>query len=198
MGMALVGWPGGSWQSTATLVGLSAAIYAALLWLGIVLWTYKDIRDRSQSLFFHVLAVLLVFMFSIPGLFLYLLLRPRATLAEAYSRALEEEALLQELEGQDACPYCRRRTGPDFLFCPYCRTRLREPCHSCSRPLHHGWAICPYCGSERETVVAAAPPEPAPHEPMVDTPKPVPKPVPIEVGADSPDVPEAIKGLELS
>jgi len=151
MRMALVGWPGGSWQATATLVGLAIGAYIALLWLGLALWTYRDIRDRSRDIYFHVLAVLLVLMFFLPGWFLYLILRPRETLNEAYSRSLEEEVLLHELEGQEVCPYCRRRVEGDFLFCPYCRTQLQEPCGHCRRPLRYGWALCPYCGSERPT-----------------------------------------------
>lgn len=158
--MALVAWPGGSWEATATLVGLAAAAYVALLWLGAVLWTYRDIRDRSQEIYFHVMAVLVVLMFFVAGLFLYLLLRPRETLAQAYSRSLQEEALLLDLEGQESCPYCRRRVGAEFLFCPYCRSQLREPCHRCRRPIRYGWALCPYCGAERRAL-AAAPPAPA-------------------------------------
>ena len=46
------------------------------------------------------MAFLLVLVFSVLGLIIYLILRPRETLAEAYARSLEEEALLQELEEQ--------------------------------------------------------------------------------------------------
>jgi RNA polymerase subunit RPABC4/transcription elongation factor Spt4 len=66
-----------------------------------------------------------------------------------YERSLEEEALLQELEDQKACPTCKRRVQDDYLICPSCRTQLKESCRSCSRPLSYAWLACPYCGLEK-------------------------------------------------
>lgn len=173
----LLDWPGGSWEATLRYTLITIGIYLAALWLTLVFWTYRDIRQRSRDPIVQVAATLLVLIFFVPGLWIYLIVRPRYTLVELYERSLEEEALLQELESQKACPSCRRRVQDDFLLCPSCRTQLKEACRSCGRPLHYAWHACPYCGLEkpprelppsraaaafRGPRPAAAPPQPRP------------------------------------
>jgi RNA polymerase subunit RPABC4/transcription elongation factor Spt4 len=142
-------WPGGSWQTTVRFVVAALVTYYAALWAGMVWWTFRDIRERTRDPFMQVLAVLLVLIFSFAGLVIYLITRPRLTLADAYARTLEEEALLQELEDLKACPTCRRRVADDYIVCPTCETQLKEPCSRCSRPLSYSWAACPYCATPR-------------------------------------------------
>jgi RNA polymerase subunit RPABC4/transcription elongation factor Spt4 len=128
-------------------------LWLFLIWLGIVLWVFRDIRDRTEAVVPRLLSVALVVLFfpgfNLPGLLLYLLLRPRESLDEAYSRSLEQEALLREVGEGAVCYECRQPVEREFLFCPYCRARLREPCERCRRPLSLFWAICPYCGTPR-------------------------------------------------
>src|SRR5512144_225020 len=81
----------------AYIVAFSAAL---------IIWTFRDIRSRSRDIFAQLLATLMVAVFSLPGLFLYYILRPKETLAEAYERELAEEALLQDIEEKQACPSC--------------------------------------------------------------------------------------------
>ena len=45
--------------------------------------------------------------FSLPGLLLYFILRPPKTLAELYEESLAEEAMLQDIHVQSACPACK-------------------------------------------------------------------------------------------
>jgi len=122
--------------------------YAVAFYLGLVVWTARDISSRSRDWLVRTLAVLLVLVFNLPGLLLYFVLRPRETLAELYERALEEEALLQDIEDQATCPSCKRRVAQDFAVCPYCRTALKTRCPSCRRLLNPRWEVCPYCGHE--------------------------------------------------
>lgn len=139
----------------AVLGGLVGALWALLLWLSIIVWVYRDVRSRTRDLALQVLAVFMVLMFfpgfNIPGLILYLMLRPHDTLEEAYVRSLEEEALLKELGEESACPSCRRFVEADFLVCPYCRTQLKERCGRCERLLSFTWVACPYCGAPRDS-----------------------------------------------
>jgi RNA polymerase subunit RPABC4/transcription elongation factor Spt4 len=148
-------WPGGSWQNSAKVVAAMLITYLIVLWISAVIWTFRDIRDRTRDPFFQAVSVFLVLVFNLPGLWLYLILRPPQTLAEAYARSLEEEALLQELEDQKACPNCRRRVSDDFLVCPSCETQLKEACAVCSRPLAYSWTACPYCGTPKRGRVQA-------------------------------------------
>jgi hypothetical protein len=150
-------WSGGNWENIATLAATIAVAYVLVLWISIIAWTYRDIRDRSRDAAFQIVAVLLVLVFNIPGWFIYMLLRPSETLAQAYARSLEEEALLQELEEQGICPSCKRYVTADFVVCPYCRTQLKEPCTNCGRPLSFNWVACPHCATPKTR--AAAPPQ---------------------------------------
>jgi RNA polymerase subunit RPABC4/transcription elongation factor Spt4 len=123
--------------------------YLFALWVSMVIWTFRDIRDRTRDPYLQVLAVALVAVFNLGGLWLYLILRPRETLSEAYERSLEEEALLQELDDQQACPNCKRRVQDEFVICPSCRMQLKEACVNCGRPLSYVWVACPYCATDR-------------------------------------------------
>ena len=99
----------GDW-TTWVAIGVALLIaYAVLLWLGLVVWTYFDMKDRSHDPLARWVATGAVFLFNIPGFFLYLIFRPHETLVEAYERRLEAEALKAELAEQHrTCPSCRR------------------------------------------------------------------------------------------
>lgn len=144
-----VSWPGGSWQDTVKIVAAVLITYLVVLWVAGIVWVYRDIRDRTRDPFYHAIAVFLILAFNLPGLWLYLILRPKLTLAEAYERTLEEEALLQDLEDQKGCPTCHRRVLDDYIVCPSCTTQLKEPCPQCGRPLSYSWVACPFCATLR-------------------------------------------------
>ncbi|MEO8538451.1 MAG: zinc ribbon domain-containing protein [bacterium] len=124
-------------------------IFLSAFWIATIFWTYRDIRQRTRDPILQTAAVLLVLVFSFPGHWIYLIVRPRQTLTELYERSLEEEALLQELEDQKACPTCKRRVKDEYLVCPSCRTQLKEACRQCTKPLSYAWVACPYCGLEK-------------------------------------------------
>ncbi|MEP7289943.1 MAG: zinc ribbon domain-containing protein [Chloroflexota bacterium] len=124
----------------------------ASIWLGIVLWTLRDVRARSRDVLAQGAATLMVAILNVFGLVLYLMLRPRETLAEAYERSLEEEALLQGIEEKPACPGCGRPSNALWQLCPYCHTRLKKPCVHCGQLLDLPWNLCPYCASPQAAV----------------------------------------------
>ena len=131
---------------TLVLTGLAGAFLVAL-WLALVIWTYRDMRSRHRDRLVHILAALMVALLNLPGVLVYLILRPARTLEEEYQQTLEEEALLQSIEDQSICPGCERHTREDWLVCPSCQTKLRKRCHSCGRLMDLPWNICPYCGT---------------------------------------------------
>lgn len=156
----LVGWPGGDWQTTAKLAGTLVIGYLILLWLASILWAFRDIRARTLDPISQVVGVGLVTVFPLLGVALYLIVRPRETLAEAYDRQLEEAAIRSELQTVPTCPGCRRIAQREYVVCPYCRTTLREPCANCEQLLSLDWRHCPYCGTTRPTAIRR--PEPTP------------------------------------
>ncbi len=133
---------------SAALFVLGAYLFA--LYAGSIVWAFRDIRSRSRDLLAQIMATLLVAVFTLPGLLVYLLVRPPNTLAEEYERSLAEEAMLQDLEESRICPSCERRIEKDFVVCPYCHHQLRMRCVGCGRLLNPTWDVCPYCGLYRD------------------------------------------------
>ena len=135
------------------LIALAGA-YLAALWFVMVVWTFRDSEARSKSIVTQIFSTLLVVLFFAPGLLLYMILRPKATLDEVYQRSLEEEYLLQDLEALSLCPGCQRAVEDEFVLCPHCHTKLRDDCANCGRLVDVRWALCPYCGVAQDGAAA--------------------------------------------
>lgn len=146
--------------------------FLAALWLSLVFWTYRDIRVRARDPLARILAVLVVAVLFLPGIVIYLILRPSRTLEEDYQHTLEEEALLQAIEDSSLCPGCGRRVKENWAVCPNCHTKLKKTCHQCGKLMELPWNLCPYCGTpapgmrrENLTMDEALRPVPAESEP---------------------------------
>jgi hypothetical protein len=126
--------------------GFSAA-FAAALWLSLIIWTYRDIRSRSRDTLVRILSVLVVAVLFLPGILVYLILRPQRTQEEEFQQTLEEEALLQSIEDHSLCPGCGRKVKEEWVACPGCYTRLKKACHQCGKPMELAWNLCPFCGT---------------------------------------------------
>ncbi len=121
--------------------------FLAALWLSLIIWTYRDIRARARDPLGRILAVLVVAVLFLPGILIYLILRPPQTLEDEYQHTLEEEALLQSIEEVPLCPGCSRHTQADWKICPNCHTRIKKTCHKCGKLMELPWNLCPYCGT---------------------------------------------------
>ena len=117
------------------------------LWISLVIWTFRDIKKRSNDRFIQILAALVALFLGPPGIIVYLILRPPYTLEEAYQQTLEEEALLSAIEDRHICPGCGSTVHDDWQVCPSCHTRLGKPCAHCSRMMELPWQVCPYCAT---------------------------------------------------
>lgn len=137
-------------ETIISYLTIVAAVFGALLaalWLSLIIWAFRDMRSRSRDPFAQVLAAFVVAVLPIVGVVIYLILRPPETLAEAYERALEEEALLQEIEERPSCPGCSRTVNSNWILCAYCHTRLKKACQDCNSLLDLQWNLCPFCGN---------------------------------------------------
>jgi hypothetical protein len=136
------------------ILAVGGAFFVAL-WISLIIWTFRDARQRSRDVFAILLATLMVTIFGPFGLILYFLLRPPTTLAELYERSLEEEALLQDLEERPHCPGCSRQVDEAWIVCPDCHTSLKKNCVQCGKGLDLTWNICPFCATPaQETPLA--------------------------------------------
>jgi hypothetical protein len=140
-------------NSIATVVGVIVAVFGAFLfafWIAMGIWTFNDIRSRSRDWLAILLACVLVLIFPIVGWVLYLMIRPKETLAEVYDRALEEEALLREIEETLACPNCGVPAKENWVYCPNCHAQLQHSCPSCGNLVRNEWEICVFCGASQQ------------------------------------------------
>lgn len=128
------------------LTGFGVAFLLAL-WISLAIWTYRDIRNRARDPLVQTLSVIFVALLNLPGILVYLVLRPPRTLEDEYQRTLEEEALLAAIEDQLLCPGCERRVKDNWMVCPNCQTKLKKNCHECGQLMELPWNICPYCGT---------------------------------------------------
>ena len=153
-------WEGFLNNPIVQLASQLIVIYVVLLWLGTAYWAFRDMQARTENPILPYFAAALIIFFT-PLLFvfaviLYLIVRPRETLAEVYERSLAEESLLAEVEKNELCPVCRDRVDADWLVCPNCRTRLHRVCPSCNRLAEPTWPLCAFCGREFERGPARA------------------------------------------
>lgn len=120
-------------------------IYLGILWVAIIWWVAKDILSRSNNLGFQVGAILLGLGF-VPGMLIYILIRPKKTMEEKYDEELERRAFLESIaEGDNECEGCAISLGRDWLWCPECGEKVKNRC-TCGMVLGEGWTVCPGCG----------------------------------------------------
>lgn len=131
----------------ALIATVYGGVVIAALWLAMIIWTNRDMRARSRDPLAQIFVTAIVALLNVPGLLIYLLLRPRETLSDSYERSLEEEALLQEIEEKPTCPGCGQRVQVSWQVCPHCHTKLKKACYKCGNALELAWNICPHCAT---------------------------------------------------
>lgn len=134
-----------TWSIAYAALPYYAGAVLLAIWATSVVWTYRDMQARSKNIWPRYFAAAFVGILTVPGMLIYWLMRPRETLQDNYARALEEEALLQEIERTASCPNCAQPTQKNWQICPHCHTQLRRSCHSCNTMLELDWSRCPSC-----------------------------------------------------
>jgi double zinc ribbon protein len=156
----------GALHSTAFAVAVDVVLLlAAVFWIGIAYWVYRDARRRVHDPLLVATAAALALAVPYVGAVVYLLFRPPETLEDVRAREIEVRALEERFARRaDQCPVCRVVVEPSFLVCPVCTTQLKQPCARCAAPLEPLWQMCPYCA----TPVSAAALEPLAAETLVN------------------------------
>lgn len=134
-------------------------IYFFIIRISLIIWVIKDIINRSSSIIFQILCILIITIWTPLSVFIYLLIRPGRTLYEKYQEEVEENLdMMQEIiEDKNRhvgntlhCYSCESPILPDFKFCPGCKAELKTNCSNCEKVIYNSWEICPYCGEEHE------------------------------------------------
>lgn len=141
----------GSLDDTLRAAIIGAVVFLGVLWVGLVIWTARDIARRTTSTIARVVAVLLVIALHLFGLFIYLLFRPTMTLMEREELALEQDLLRQVSQAEEppvqrSCETCGTVLAESFRFCPECKREVRRPCRQCKALMELSWKNCAFCG----------------------------------------------------
>ncbi|MFQ5574217.1 MAG: zinc ribbon domain-containing protein [Terriglobia bacterium] len=118
-------------------------LFAAISWVSLIYWTYRDAYQRGALAFYWAMVVLF---FNIPGWIVYLIVRPPELRDDVLERQLDiqtKQALLKDKNLQ--CSACLKPIEEDFLVCPHCFKKLKKSCPQCQRALRMSWTVCPYC-----------------------------------------------------
>ena len=67
-----------------------AIVYFFIIWISLIVWVLKDIRNRSNNILFQVFCVLIPFVLTPFWIFIYLLVRPTRTLYEKFYAEVED------------------------------------------------------------------------------------------------------------
>ena len=124
-------------------------LFAVVVYLSLIYWTYADARRRIVDPMLIGCATA-ASLFPFVGTLVYIILRPPEYLEDVHERELETQAAEARLHGLEhsLCPHCDYPIERDFVRCPSCLRKLKERCMSCSKPLDRAWTICPYCETE--------------------------------------------------
>ncbi len=127
---------------------LYLAVMIAGLWIALIYWTVSDIRKRSRAWVALLFSCLLVLIFFVPGLLIYLSIRPRQTLDEIFISSVKEELLFKEIGSEKHCTQCDQVLQDDWKVCVTCHKQVRKDCLKCGKLIDLDWELCPYCGNE--------------------------------------------------
>ena len=134
-------------SSIVLIISAFIAAFLIALWISAIIWVNRDSRSRSRDPLLIFFSIFFVAVFSLPGILIYLILRPGSTLEENYQSTLEEELLLRSIEDKQICPGCSRPVNADWLACPFCQTPLKVSCEKCGKKIDPTWKLCPFCGT---------------------------------------------------
>lgn len=128
------------------MFGSLLAILLVIFWLVIVGWVWVDSGERTTSNRRKVVYMLLVILLNIPGLIIYLIVRPSETIEEIYWADLERRYLKYETSELGDCPNCGFQLYPGFVHCSNCGLRIKVKCKQCSILIDKGHKFCEFCG----------------------------------------------------
>lgn len=129
-------------------------IYFFIVWISIIIWVIRDIINRTNNIFFQIIAILIPILLTPFWLIIYLLIRPSQTLFE--KDFIEDSTqnhnnieILNEKE-KHFCYNCNFEVKQDYVYCPNCKEKLKHSCKSCKKEISSNFKNCPYCWTSQE------------------------------------------------
>ncbi|MBP6975995.1 zinc-ribbon domain-containing protein [Candidatus Dojkabacteria bacterium] len=119
-----------------------------IFWLVIVGWVWIDSSERTSRKGLRFAYMLLAILLNIPGLIIYLIIRPSETIEEIYWADLERRYLKFETSELGDCPKCGHQLYPGYVFCTNCGFELKKRCPKCNVLINKDHKFCEYCGEQ--------------------------------------------------
>jgi RNA polymerase subunit RPABC4/transcription elongation factor Spt4 len=120
-------------------------IYVTFFWVALIIWSTRDIINRTNNIFFQIFAILLNTLLPIFGLVIYLLIRPNKTLLDKYYDELEIKAFIDN----NNCNKCSSVLKEEHCFCPQCGETIKTECIHCHQFSLLDYIFCPLCGDNK-------------------------------------------------
>jgi hypothetical protein len=121
---------------TLKSVIIFVVLYFFVIWISIIVWVIKDIKNRTDKIYLQILSILTVLIFTPFGIFLYLLIRPSKTLFEQYYFEVENnleclwediaEKIWKKNSNSIFCSECSKYIQAEFKYCPYCKKKVKN------------------------------------------------------------------------
>ena len=112
----------------------------AFFWIIAIIRTAKDISARTNSSFFHIISVLLVFLLTpIIGIPLYLAIRP------IWYKRDKTPWRDSFLTNSSMCQKCWTLNPKEYKNCIRCWEKLKTTCKECNNEYPNEYHYCPIC-----------------------------------------------------
>ncbi len=119
-----------------------------IFWLVLIGWVWVDSGERTSNMTIRVVYLLLVTLLNIPGLIIYLIIRPSETIEQIYWADLERRYLKYETSELGDCTKCGNQLLPGYVFCTNCGNEIKKKCPNCEVLIGKSVKFCPYCGTQ--------------------------------------------------
>ena len=137
------------------LFSLILGVIIILFWLVIIGWVWIDSGERTSKTSIRVVYLLLVIFLNIPGLIIYLIVRPSETIAQIYWADLERRYLKYEPAELGDCAKCGHQLLPGYVHCSNCGNEIKRKCPKCGVLINKDHKFCENCGTQlRERALA--------------------------------------------
>ena len=138
--------------------GIDFNIFGAILfvllivfWLVLIGWVWIDSSERTSNIGIRVVYLILVIFLNIPGLIIYLIIRPSETIEQIYWADLERRYLKYETSELGDCSNCGNQLLPGYVYCSNCGNEIKRKCPSCGVIIVNSTKFCAYCGIQVAT-----------------------------------------------
>lgn len=133
-------------QVETTNIAILLVWLVVIFWIYSLLWVVKDISWRTSHLWFQLLCIFIVLVWTpILWLPIYFLIRP------IQSKDINITLRRTILASQTIpCQSCKKSNVLSHEFCAFCWQKLKRQCQSCKKHYPLDYSFCPHCGGAEE------------------------------------------------